>query len=172
MKSFTAGGRKSGRSSGQMRIVELTIAVFMVVSIMLLVVYFTRPLRSIYIRETSDLRRFAFNTLNNFADAGVFERIVSSALNGDRSWEGRLRMLTSASLPPGVVFHMEVYAVDVFANATVKFRRLDSGGISNVDEVFNPYESETVNYTYACVRDPDNVRGVLLYIVMVIGYAN
>lgn len=157
--------------SGQVRLVELTIAASMVVAVLLLVMHFTRPLRSVYIRETGDLRRLAHNLLGNLAEAGAFERALSSALKGDGTWEGRMRMLVSSSLPPGVVFRMEIYSVDVLPNATVRLVRLDRGGVTNVDQTIELLESESVHYTYTCVRDPDSVRGKMLYVVLVIGYA-
>lgn len=155
---------------GQLRVVELIIAVAMVVTIMLLVMFFARPMRSVYIREVSDLRRLAYNLLNNFAEAGVFERIIDSALRGDAGWEGRMRMLVFSSLPPGIIFRMQVYRVRV-VSGTVQLERLDKGGIANVEAEVELKEGEAVHYTYVCTQDPDRMRGEILYVVLVIGYA-
>ncbi|MEM4680123.1 MAG: hypothetical protein QXL98_04185, partial [Thermofilaceae archaeon] len=82
--------REPGRNSrrGQIRLIELVLAVFMVVAVIIMVMNFTRPLRSVYLREVSDLRRLAYNLLGNLADAGAFERVVEGAFSGDSTWEG------------------------------------------------------------------------------------
>lgn len=159
------------RRKGQFRIVEIVIAVSMVVAIMLLVMYFTRPMRSPYLRETADLRRFAHNLFSQLADAGVFEQIIKDALRGDRSWEGRMRMLVSASLPAGLFFRMEIYEARRTPSGAIEFERLDAGGITNLASGKELAESEAVYFTYVCTRDPDWIRGRILYVVMVIGYA-
>lgn len=155
---------------GQLRVVELTLAVSMIVMTMLLVAFFTRPMRSVYIREVSDLRLLAYNLLNNLAEAGVFERIVGDAVNGDVSWEGRMRMLVASSLPPGIVFKMQVYRV-IISNDGLQLERLGRGAITNMDSSVELRESEAVHFTYVCTGDPDRIRGEILYIVLVIGYA-
>lgn len=151
---------------GQLRLVELIIAVSMITSIMLLVAFFTRPMRSVYIREVSDLRLLAYNLLNNLAEAGVFERIIGDAVIGDKSWEGRMRMLVSSSLPPGILFEMHVYLVMI---PTGELQPL--GKITNVGPSVKLRESEAVHFTYVCTGDPDRMRGEIIYIVLVIGYA-
>ncbi|MEM4640660.1 MAG: hypothetical protein QXT93_12370 [Thermofilum sp.] len=156
---------------GQFRIIELIIAVTMVVAVMLLVMFFTRPMRSVYLREVADLRSLAYNLLNNFADAGVFERILNSTQNGEKGWEGRLRMLVSSSLPPGLVFRMEIYDVKINEDGTIELKRIDEGAITNMERDTELVEAESVQYTLVCTRDPDSVRGRILYIVLVIGYA-
>lgn len=156
---------------GQVRLIELVIAVFMVVAVIVMVMHFTRPLRSVYLREVSDLRRLSYNLLQNLADAGAFDRVVAGAFSGDATWEGRMRMLISSSLPPGVVFYMEVYSIIVDENGSVRTQRLDSGGITNMKPGASLAESESIQYTYVCTRDPDTMRGRVLYIVLVVGYA-
>lgn len=163
--------RKRARR-GQFRIIELVLAVSMVVTVILLVMHFTRPMRSAYLREVGDLRRLAYNLLNNFAEAGVFERILAAALSGDEGWEGRMRMLVSSSLPPGIVFKMKIYHVKIYADGKIELQPLDSGAISNVNPETKLMEAESVHYTHVCTRDPDSVRGEILYIVLVIGYAS
>jgi len=156
---------------GQFRIIELVISITMIISVMLLVMFFTRPMRSIYLREVGDLRRLAYNLLNNLAEAGVFERVFDSARSGDIGWEGRLRMLVAANLPPGLVFRMEIYNVLILGDGTVQLKRLDGGMITNMNPGVDLSESEAVHYTLVCTRDPDSVRGEILYILLVIGYA-
>lgn len=168
------GGRmalKGKRRKGQLRIVELVVAISMVVSVILLVMHFTRPMRSVYLREVSDLRRLAYNLINNFAEAGVFERILDAALSGDRGWEGRLRIVVVSSLPSGIVFRMEIYRANASASGEVSLERLDTGAIANLDSDRELLEAESVHYTHVCVHDPDRVRGEILYIVLMIGYA-
>ena len=156
---------------GVARIVELVLATSMVVATIMLMMAFTRPIRSVYVRETSDLRRLAYNVLDNFAEAGVFERVLEPALRGEAGWEGRLRFLVSTNLPPGVLFRMEVYSVSVGADGKVALTRLDKGGVANAESSIAFREAESVQYTYVCVHDPDTMRGRLFYFVLVVGYA-
>lgn len=159
------------RREGQVRIVEITIAISMVISVILLVMFFSRPMRSPYLRETVDLRRLAHNLLSQLADAGAFEQIIAEALNGDVTWEGRMRLLVSASLPAGIFFRMEIYQVTRTRDGSIVFERLDKGRITNAALGTEMTESEAIYFTYVCTHDPDRMRGRILYIIMVIGYA-
>ena len=159
------------RRRGVTRVIELVLATSMVVATVVFVMAFTRPMRSAYLRETGDLRRLAYNVLSNLAEAGAFERVLEPALRGEAGWEGRLRFLISASLPPGVLFRAEVYSVAVGADGRVRLERLDKGGVANVDPAVAFREAESVHYTYVCVRDPDSMRGRMFYFVLVVGYA-
>jgi len=159
------------KRSGVTRIVELVLATSMVVATIMFAMAFTRPIRSVYVRETSDLRRLAYNVLDNLAEAGVFERVLKSALEGDAGWEGRLRFLLSTNLPPGVLFRMEVYSVSVGADGKVELTRLDKGSVTNAEPSVAFREAESAQYTYVCVHDPDTMRGRLFYFVLVVGYA-
>lgn len=159
------------RRRGVTRVIELVLATSMVVATVVFVMAFTRPIRSAYLRETGELRWLAYNVLNNLAEAGAFERVLEPALKGEAGWEGRLRFLVSASLPPGVLFRMEVYNVTVSADSRVELVRLDRGGVANVDPGVAFREAEAAHYTYVCVRDPDSMRGRIFYFVLVVGYA-
>lgn len=156
---------------GQFRIIELILAISMLVSVILLIMHFTRPMRSVYLREVADLRKVAYNLLNNLAEAGAFEQIIDAAFKGDMGWEGRMRMLIASSLPVGTVFRMEIHHVIVHKDGRVELQRLDSGVITNVNPDAKLLEAEAVYYTLVCTRGPDRVRGEILYIVLVIGYA-
>lgn len=164
------------RRRGQIRIIEVVLATFMVVAIIMLVIAFTRPLRSVYVRETSDLRRLAYNLLNNMADNAVFEETISNIASnpqqpGSSCTLYDLAFLASASLPPGLLFKIEVYRVD-FDLATGKSTLVWLGCAANYDwENVKLLESEPVSYTYVCTGEPDRVRGVTLHIHLTIGYA-
>jgi len=148
----------------------------MVVAIIMLVIAFTRPLKSVYVRETSDLRRLAYNLLNNMADNAVFERTISNIASSPQQPAGActfydLAFLASASLPPGLLFKIDVYKVD-FDLSTGKSALVWLGCAANYDwENVELLESEPVSYTYVCTGDPDKVRGITLYIQLTIGYA-
>jgi hypothetical protein len=159
------------KRKGVTRIIELVLATSMVVATIMFVMAFTRPIRSAYVRETSDLRRLAYNVLDNLAEAGAFERVLEPALKGDAGWEGRLRFLVSTSIPPGVLFRMEIYNVTVGADGKIALTRLDRGGVTNADPGIAFKEAESVQYTYVCVHDPDSMRGRVFYLVLVVGYA-
>jgi len=161
------------KRKGVTRIIELVLATSMVVATIMFMVAFTRPIRSVYVREVSDLRRLAYNVLDNLAEAGAFERVLESALRGDAGWEGRLRFLVSTSVPHGVLFRMEVYSVLFSANAGgFELVRLDRGGVTNAGPGIAFREAESVLYTYVCVHDPDSMRGRIFYFVLVVGYAS
>lgn len=160
------------KRKGVTRIIELVLAASMVVATIMFVIVFTRPIRSVYMREVSDLRRLAYNVLDNLAEAGAFERVLESALRGDVGWEGRLRFLISTSVPHGILFQMEVYYISFGTGASgFELVRLDKGGVTNADPGIAFAEAESVLYTYVCVRDPDSMRGRVFYFVLVVGYA-
>ncbi|QOJ79466.1 hypothetical protein IG193_03120 [Infirmifilum lucidum] len=161
------------RRRGQVRIVEAVLATFMVVAVILMVMAFTRPLKSTYIRETTDLRRLAYNLLNDMATAGVYERTVGRAITnpGNKGWIDDLRLLVSSSLPPELVFNMTIYRVDFNpASGATSFVKLGSVANSDFSRI-QLYESESVTYTYVATSDPDKVRGMVIYIVLTLGFA-
>jgi len=161
------------RRRGQVRVVEAVLATFIVVAVILMVMAFTRPLKSVYIRETTDLRRLAYNLLNDMATAGVYERTVGRALvnPGDRSWADDLRLLISSTIPPELVYNMTVYRFGFnLQTGRVEFNYL--GSVANADfSSIRLYESESVTYTYVATGDPDRVRGSVIYIVLTVGFA-
>jgi len=137
------------------------------------VMNFTRPIRSIYIRETSDLRRLAYNLLNELATAGVFEDVIVRGNLSGTNWEDEMRLVLSISLPPEVLFKMKVYELR-FSPVTgdITFNRLDNERITNLENSDEAKftEAESVSYTYVVVGEPDEVRGTGLYIVLVLGF--
>ncbi|MGC8987365.1 hypothetical protein [Infirmifilum sp.] len=164
------------REKGQVRIIEAILATFMVVSVIMLVMAFTRPLKSVYVRETADLRRLAYNLLNTLADNMVFEKTISSMPQGSPQAGNEcmlynLGFTASASLPPGLLFKMDVYKVEfnlTTGSSTLKW----IGCASNYDwKNIRLVESEPIIYTYVCTGDPDSVRGTTLLIHLVIGYS-
>jgi hypothetical protein len=167
---------RASRRRGQVRIIEAVLATFMVVAVILLVMSFTRPLKSVYIRETSDLRRLAYDLLSNMAENNVFERTISGIASGTQQATDEckfydLGFLATASLPPGLLFKMDIYRVD-YDLATGSSRLVWLGCASNYDwRNARLVESEPVTYTYVCTGDPDKVRGTALLIQVVIGYS-
>ncbi len=163
----------SRKRRGQARLIELLLATFMMVVAIIFVMNFTRPIKSQYVRETSDLRRLAYNLLNDFAKARVYERIIVQGNLTGADWENEMKLMLSTSLPPEIVFKMEVYEMKI--NATtgeIYFDRLDHGRITNVEDFDNMtlYDAESVSYTYVVVGRPDSVRGSVLYIILVLGF--
>jgi len=162
-----------GRRGGQTRVIELLLATFMVVAVIVMVMSFTRPLKSVYIRETSDLRRLAYNLLNNMAEAGVFERVVVPAVySGSSGWNDTLNFFIMSSLPPGLVYYMRISRLDFdYTSGTVSVTPL--GHVANPPDFFSKplYEAESIKYTYVCVGDPDSARATVLYVELVIGYS-
>ncbi len=158
---------------GQARLIELLLASFMMVVAIIFAMSFTRPVKSIYVRETSDLRRLAYNLLNDYAKAGVYERIIVMGNLTGADWEDEMRLMLSTSLPPEIVFKMEVYELR-YSTLTGEIRmvRLDTGRITNIKSpaITHIQEAESVSYTYVVVGKPDRVRGTVLYIVLVLGF--
>lgn len=156
-------------SKGQVRIVELLLATIIVAVAVIFALFFSRPLRSIYVRETSDLRRLAYNLLNDFAMAGVYENVIIRGNLTGRPWTKELKVLLSASLPPEIIYYMEVYEAKIQGNS-VELELM--GKISNVPNFWtaNIIESESVTYTYVSTGEPDKTRGVVLVIHLVLGF--
>lgn len=158
---------------GQTRVIEVVLATFIVVAVIVMVMSFTRPLKSVYIRETSDLRRLAYNLLNNMAEAGIYERVIGPALlSGSAEWNDTLNFFIMSNLPPGLVYYMSVSKVDFdYSNGAVTFVPL--GYITNPPDFYSKplYEAESLKFTYVCTSDPDAVRATVLYIEFTIGYS-
>jgi len=163
-------------SRGQIRLIELILASLIIATSVSFALYFARPVRSIYIRETSDLRRLAYNLLNDLAMAGVYEEIIVKGNLTGRPWEDEARLFLSTSLPPEIVFYMDVYEVRLEPGG-LRLVKLNKRPITNVKSASTAEEfmrkvteAESVTYTYVCVRDPDKTRGVLLAIHLVLGF--
>lgn len=161
---------------GQVRLIELMLASLIIAASVSFAFYFARPVRSIYIRETSDLRRLAYNLLNDLAMAGVYEEIIVKGNLTGRPWEDEARLFLSTSLPPEIVFYMDVYEVRLESEG-LRLVKLNKRPITNVESASTVEEfmervteAESVTYTYVCVRGPDRARGVLLVIHLVLGF--
>jgi len=171
---------------GQVRVVEAVLAVFMVVAVVLLLMQFTRPLRSVYIRETSDLRRLGYNLLNSMAENNVYEKVLgdliyeaskrfSSSGRCPEGWEENrlndLAFFASTVLPQGLLFRMDVYTVQYdLAGGRAVLCPLGYAANFDVGKV-SMTEAEPIIYTYVCTGDPDRVRGSVLLVHLTIGYS-
>lgn len=144
------------RRSGQVRIIEAVLAVFMTVAVLLMVMQFTRPLRSPYIRETSDLRRLAYNLLSAAAQANIFENTLSerawAALDSRGRWQApdtrirELELFLSLSLPQGLLYRMDIYLLN---NTGKTAKRIYLGTAANYNfETVKLLEAEPTTYTY------------------------
>lgn len=147
------------KRKGQLRIVEAVLAVFIVVAVLLMVMNLTRPLRSPYIRETSDLRRLAYNVLSSMAQSGTFESTLSEriwlVLNSggkielldERLWE--LELLLSLSLPPGILYRLDVYLLNTSGGSV---KPIYIGTASNFESGrARLTEAEPTTFTYTLV---------------------
>ena len=171
---------------GQVRVVEAVLAVFMVVAVVLLLMQFTKPLRSVYIRETSDLRRLGYNFLNSMAENNVYEKVLgnliyeaskrfSSIGRCPEGWEENrlndLAFFASTVLPQGLLFRVDVYTVQYdLAGGRAVLCPLGYAANFDVGKV-SMTEAEPITYTYVCTGDPDRVRGSVLLVHLTIGYS-
>jgi len=157
---------------GQARLIEIVLATIVMTITLVTIMNLTMPLRSIYLRETSDLRRVAYNILNDFGDARVYENIIVKGNLTDRPWENEMRLFLSTSLPPQVLFKMEIYVLKVYRNGTLVWTKLNREPITNVADwdTVNLVEAESITYTYVCVAEPDEGRGTFLKIELTLGY--
>jgi hypothetical protein len=164
------------RRRGQIRIMEAVLATFMVVAIILLVMSFTRPLRSPYIRETTDLRRLAYNLLSYMAENNVFELTLSRISASTGSTPNQcifydLGFLATASLPPETLYKLDIYNV-TYDNLSGNLNLTWLGCASNYNwSSIGLVESESVTYTYVCTGGPDKIRGNIIYIRLTIGFS-
>ncbi|MEM3944056.1 MAG: hypothetical protein QW700_08130 [Desulfurococcaceae archaeon] len=144
------------KRKGQLRLVEAVLAVFMTVAVLLMVMGFTRPLRSPYIRETSDLRRLAYNVLSAMAQAGTFENTLSERIWAILDSRGRwqpsdaglrdLELFLSLSLPPGLLYRMDIYLLNGTGRGV---ERVYLGTAKNYDaEMTKLTEAESITFTY------------------------
>ncbi len=157
---------------GQVRLMESVLATAVMTIALIIIMNLTIPLRSIYLRETSDLRRLAYNVLNSLSDTGVFEDIIIGGMIENRTWEDELSLFFSLSLPPNVLFKVDVYEFLILENGTTRWVKLNAKPITNLVDWKNIklVEAEAITYTYVCVLGPDEGKGTFLKIDMVIGY--
>ncbi|MCD6563859.1 MAG: hypothetical protein J7K23_08120 [Thermoproteales archaeon] len=155
---------------GQTRIIELLLATVILAAAVVFSLFFARPMRSIYVRETSTLRRLAYNVLNNYAMSGVFENIILHGNLTGRPWQNEMATFMSMTLPPEILYYLEVYHA-VLRNGTVTLRLL--GTITNIsDNQFTSLiESESITYTYVSTGEPDKTRGIILVFHLVLGFS-
>ncbi|MCS7104308.1 MAG: hypothetical protein NZ954_01925 [Thermofilaceae archaeon] len=144
------------RRKGQVRIIEATLAVFMTVALILMVMGFTRPFRSPYIRETGDLRRLAYNVLNTMAQANTFEVTLAeriwAVLDSKGRWRSadnnlrELELFLALSMPPGILYKMDVFLINISGGAT---QLVYLGSAANYDTTsVTLTEAEPVTFTY------------------------
>ncbi|MEM4640330.1 MAG: hypothetical protein QXT93_10680 [Thermofilum sp.] len=144
------------RKRGQVRVIEAVLAVFMAVALILMVMGFTRPLRSQYIRETSDLRRLAYNVMSTMSQANTFEATLAERIwaiyDSGGMWQPaverlrELELILSMSLPPGLLYRMDVYLLSASGGA-VEAKYLGFASNYDADAVWLT-EAESITYTY------------------------
>jgi len=157
---------------GQARLVEIVLATIVLTVTLVTIMNLATPLRSIYLRETSDLRRVAYNILNDFGDARIYENIIIKGNLSGSPWENELRLFISTCLPPQVIFKVDIYVLKVYRNGTLEWVKLNKEPITNVADwdSINLIEAESVTYTYVCIAEPDEARGTFLKIELTLGY--
>lgn len=144
------------RRSAQVRVVEVVLAVFMTVAVLLMVMAFTRPFGSTQIRETSDLRRLAYNVLSTMGQSGVFENTLSdrvwATIDSKGVWAPTsqripdLELFLSMSLPPGLLYRMDIYLLNTSSSSP---QVIYLGSASNYDASHvSLAEAEPVTYLY------------------------
>ncbi|MEM2791128.1 MAG: hypothetical protein QW075_04695 [Thermofilaceae archaeon] len=149
-------GGMAVRKRGQVRVIEAVLAVFMAVALILMVMGFTRPLRSQYIRETSDLRRLAYNVMSMMSQANTFEATLAERIwaiyDSGGMWQPaverlrELELILSMSLPPGLLYRLDVYLLSASGGA-VELKPLGFSSNYDADRV-RLTEAESITYTY------------------------
>ena len=163
---------RANNRKGQARIIEIILATIIMTSTLVTIMNLTTPVRSIYLRESSDLRRLAYNILNDFGDARIYENIIMKGNLTGRAWEKEFKLFLSVNLPPQVLFKVDVYVLKVYNNGTTQWVRMNKEPITNVPDWENAriIEAVSVTYTYVCVAAPDETRGTFLKIELTLGY--
>lgn len=155
---------------GQIRLIEAMLGVIIIVLTLITIMRLTPPQKTIYLRETSDLRRFAYNLLNTMANARVFEDIVVRGNLSGRDWEDEMKMFLSINMPPQIIFSADFYELRMNESGVIR-HKLNRKPVSNTDEYLSKIvEAESVTYTYVCVGEPDRTRGTVLVIILRLGY--
>jgi len=175
------GVREPACRYGQVRVVAAVIAIVVVIAAYMLASGLTRPIRSLYYRETADLRRLAYNVLDNMASAGVFEELILNdpkvleaisahesvnCSEGEPGWVDRFRALLSTVLPSGLVFTARVGYYHPLPNGSLVYCKLHCKPITLGEVRF--VEAESVTYTYTTSGGAYGV--VILRVDLVVGY--
>lgn len=166
-------------SRGQARLVEMIIMVALIAVAYIYMSQSTRPARSLFYRDTSDLRRFAYNMLNDLANSGVYEKlvlnnseVVATISSGEpdcqqeQRWVNLVRAYLVHSLPRGLGFSMRI---SYYNFTESRFIPLHCAAIQS-SQSLDPVESESISYTYVSIYAPDTTRGVILRIDLEVGY--
>jgi len=157
---------------GQARVIEMILATLVMTAALLVAMSVAAPLRSIYLRETADLRRLAYNLLNDLADARVLESVVVEGNLTGSDWEDELKFFIAANLPPELVFKVDVYQLKVRSDGSLEWVKLNRRPISKPEDwdAARVVEAESVSYAYVVVGAPEEGRGCFLRIDLVLGY--
>ncbi len=171
------------KPGGQVRLISVMLSLMIIIVAFMSINNVVRPIRSLYLRETSDLRRLAYNILNDMASTGVFEKLILSKQYvreliangepyncslGEPAWTGELRAFLATAIPPGLVFTVEVGYYKVLPGGGIEYVPLHCSPISfgNVSFV----EAESVTYTYVSMYPPEETRSTILRIDLTLGY--
>ncbi len=113
--------------SGQMRVLEVILASFVLLGALAFVnVFITTPRSAIY--EVGDLEKLGYNVLHNLDE----QRLLTRFVYNQSEWAANFTNALRVSLPTGVFFDLTIrYPNGTVLNRNVPIRYGDSGVFSN-----------------------------------------
>jgi len=129
---------------GQMRIVEVILASFVLLGALAFVnVFVTTPRSAIY--EVGDLEKLGYNVLHNLDE----QRLLARFVYNEPEWTANFTNALRVSLPTGVFFDLTIRSINgVVLNRNVPIRYGDLGVFSNSNATSSVTYTVT-GYTYA-----------------------
>jgi len=94
---------------GQMRTVEALLASGIIAVAMTVMLNVVRPPDPYVTKSRSDFTRYCYDFLMNLADEEVFDKVMFTPEGMRRDWEGLMKNMLNALLPPNILYNMTVY---------------------------------------------------------------
>lgn len=94
---------------GQMRTVEALLASGIIVVAMTVMINIVKPPDPYVTKSRSDFTRYCYDFLMNLADEEVFDEVMFTPEGMRRDWEGLMKNMLNALLPPNILYNMTVY---------------------------------------------------------------
>ncbi|MEM1548591.1 MAG: hypothetical protein QXM02_06215 [Thermoproteota archaeon] len=94
---------------GQMRTVEALLASGIIAVAMTVMINVVKPPDPYVTKSRSDFTRYCYDFLMTLADEEVFDRVMFTPGGMRRDWEGLMKNMLNALLPPNILYNMTVY---------------------------------------------------------------
>ncbi|MEM2173303.1 MAG: hypothetical protein QXS66_08745 [Thermoproteota archaeon] len=96
-------------NKGQMRVVEALLASGIIVIAMIMTISLTRAPNPYSAKSRVELEKYSYDFLMSLAEQEVFDKVIFKSENVRDDWEGLMKNVLNALLPPNILYNMTVY---------------------------------------------------------------